>query len=680
LIGCDAPSTFDITQKDEPLALLDDPTQVAQFELLEADTGRLIADGFSLRSIAQAPAPFVNDEQVQATDVLFSGDTLLVSYNFKGEPHRGALQIIDVSTPETPTLRYELQMADADLNRIRMYQDRYLVVAAGTIETAASLQIFDLQDQPELVASLDLPSRQATMVTLYRDYAIVTTGDDGGVIGVHLDDPTAPELVFSYPLSDARYVDVLSDREVLLVNGGAQAALTRISWSELTGGVLDFTQDAPNSFNTPNSMESSTQSVDLSGLSVGAPSWGFRAGDRFHLSADEQGLLTFSLSTGGLVETGVVPTQGDANAGAVDPEGRFALLANGQEGLLMLDIQEGQPTQVLASFDTPGDHGSANAIAIQGDLVALADGLGGVKLLEAHLLRDDDEVPNRPACEGLVYEGTFTPQVPADLSQFCADGYSVISEDLIVRQTGMTSLAGLECLCEVQRDAKINSNSTLLNLTGLNNLRVVGRSLIVSHNRSLRNFDALSSLQWIGEDLSVHNESSLANMNGLSSLEAIGRHVTIQSNLTLRSMGNLGSLTWLGQDFLIKNNSSLASLSGYNELTRITGLFEITGNRSLRGIEGLTQLEVIEGNAHMNSNSSLQSINGFDALRDIMGNLSVNNNNSLRTLTGLLGITVVDGDLSVRNNSSLPSARAEELRNQIGAGLTGTANISGNSW
>ena len=90
LIGCDAVPSSRITQRDEPLALLDDPTQVAQFELLEADTGRLIADGFSLRSIAQAPAPLVDGERVQATDVLFSGDTLLVSYNFRGEPHRGA--------------------------------------------------------------------------------------------------------------------------------------------------------------------------------------------------------------------------------------------------------------------------------------------------------------------------------------------------------------------------------------------------------------------------------------------------------------------------------------------------------------------------------------------------------------------------------------------------------------
>ena len=90
--------------------------------------------------------------------------------------------MIDVSNPEAAVLRYELLLADADLNRIRIYRDRYLVVAAGTAANAAALQIYDLEAEPALLTSFDLPSRQATMVTIYQDYALITTGDDGGVI------------------------------------------------------------------------------------------------------------------------------------------------------------------------------------------------------------------------------------------------------------------------------------------------------------------------------------------------------------------------------------------------------------------------------------------------------------------------------------------------------------------
>ena len=86
-----------IKRINEALEPIDVPTQTAQFQLVEEESGRVLADGFSLEAIAQAASPLVNDEVIQATDVMFSGNMLLVSYNFKGEPHLGALQVIDVS-------------------------------------------------------------------------------------------------------------------------------------------------------------------------------------------------------------------------------------------------------------------------------------------------------------------------------------------------------------------------------------------------------------------------------------------------------------------------------------------------------------------------------------------------------------------------------------------------------
>ena len=389
-VACDDPAKVVITQRDQPLEPLTEAPQTVNFELRASHTDELIATGLTLEPIAQVRSPRVEGDVVQATDVVFVGDKLLASYNFRGEPHRGALQIIDVSEPESPMLSFEMILPRVDLNRIQVYQNRYVVVAAGDAELAASLEIFDLLANapdaegapatlgtPRLIASMDLPSRQATMVTLHQNYALVTTGDDGGVVLVDLEDPAEPELVAYQPLADARYVEVLSDDELLLVSGGRDAAMIRQPWSQLTAGVDRSAIDEA----------SGVTRLSLDGLSVGAPSWGFKVHERFHLSADERGVMTFSLADGGLEETGLVSTEGDANAGALTEEGRLALLANGQEGLVALDVQEGHPTQVLASFDTPGDHGSANAVAVRGELVALADGLGGVKLLRARLLR-----------------------------------------------------------------------------------------------------------------------------------------------------------------------------------------------------------------------------------------------------------------------------------------------------
>jgi hypothetical protein len=373
-LSCTEPDPYTITRQDQPLDKLKGPIQTASFELRASYTGEVIATGISLRPVAQVNAPIVDEALVQSTDVLLTDTRLIASYNYKGNPHKGALQIIDVSDSENPVLQYEMIFNDRDLNRVRIYQDRYLIVASGDQVNAASLEFFDLEGEPTQIASLDLPSRQTTMVNLYDQYVFVTTGDDGGVVVIDLSDPTNPQQVGYYELDDARYVEVLSEEEILVVNGGDQASLRTMSWP------------------MGDSEPTINHTLSLDGLRVGAPSWGFKVGDRFHLSADEQGLSTFSITDDGIEGTGIVPTEGDANAGTVSDDRRLAFLANGQEGLVVLDVQNGHPTQVLAQFDTPGDHGSANAVDMRGSVVALADGLGGVKILDAQLIRRGGKV------------------------------------------------------------------------------------------------------------------------------------------------------------------------------------------------------------------------------------------------------------------------------------------------
>ena len=296
IVACEDSSKVVITQRNQPLEPLIAETQTANFELRASHTDELIATGLTLQPIAQVGSPRIENDLVQATDVVFIGDMLLASYNFSGDPHRGALQLIDVSDPESPILTYELTLPSVDLNRIQIYQDRYIIVAAGDASLAATLEVFDLGivenhtlGEPQLIASVDLPSRQATMVTLHQNFAFVTTGDDGGVVLVNLEDPASPVVVGYQPLADARYVEVLSDDEVLLVKGGTQAALIRQPWSRITDRV-DRTLD--------NEEEDVTR-LSLNGLSVGAPSWGFKVHKRFHLSGDSRGVMTFSLADEG---------------------------------------------------------------------------------------------------------------------------------------------------------------------------------------------------------------------------------------------------------------------------------------------------------------------------------------------------------------------------------------------
>ena len=72
LSSCHEPDKIKITKVDEVLQSIDMPTQTASFQLIEEDSGELLADGFSLEAIAQASSPVVDGEIVQATDVLWT--------------------------------------------------------------------------------------------------------------------------------------------------------------------------------------------------------------------------------------------------------------------------------------------------------------------------------------------------------------------------------------------------------------------------------------------------------------------------------------------------------------------------------------------------------------------------------------------------------------------------------
>ena len=49
--------------------------------------------------------------------------------------------------------------------------------------------------------------------------------------------------------------------------------------------------------------------------------------------------------------------------------------------------------------------------------------------------------PNLPSsCDGLIYQGTFTPRTSANLSTFCSNGYTKIDQNLVIQSTFLSSL------------------------------------------------------------------------------------------------------------------------------------------------------------------------------------------------------------------------------------------------
>jgi hypothetical protein len=268
-------------------------------------------------------------------------------------------------------------------------------LAAGDATQLATIEILDFSaGSLKHLKSLDLPGRHSTMIDIFGDKAFVTTGDNGGLSVIDIADPANATVQMQMALADARYVEALANNEVLLVTGGASAAVT-----------LQMVPEPGQPWPAPHA------NAKVGGATVGAPTWGTLVdGTAFYVSADEGGVISFTLDQGALDQKQVIPTTGDANGLALTPDRHIAFLANGQEGLQVMDVQDPASAKVLAAFDVQNDAGSANAVAIMHNMVALADGRGGIKLLSYKL----DKVGGKTA---VILLTMSDGGVPKDLAQ-----------------------------------------------------------------------------------------------------------------------------------------------------------------------------------------------------------------------------------------------------------------------
>lgn len=352
---------------------------------LRTRTGSVAVTGMGLRLIATVDSPVVDGTTLQATDVRFVGDRVYATYGVRGETFLGALQVIDVADVEQPRVEAEAIFPSTDLAKLAGAGSRLLVAAQDQLQ-GGTLELFELGGGSfSFERSLTTGSYASTYVTLEGYDAYVSYGDAGG--GIVRFDLSGDEPLRAEELSveDARWAQPLPGGRMAAV-AGTPSRLVRLE--------------------APGAAGPRAQTVAMiAGASVGAPTWAERREDLLFLSSDEAGLLIYDLRD--LSRLGQLPTTGNANGPALALDGRVAILANGEEGLVVADVLDPSDPRTLATIDVVDDAGSANAVAVRGELIALADGLGGVKLLEYR--RDPGVDPDD--CDG---DGVPNEQDPDD--------------------------------------------------------------------------------------------------------------------------------------------------------------------------------------------------------------------------------------------------------------------------
>lgn len=328
-----------------------------------------------LTLVAEISPPSIDGHKLQATSVVIQGTDAFVSYNMRGEPFLGAIDVFDIKNPSRPELKSSVTFVDSDIHAVSIHSGKiYAAQGTGASEfsTPAALEVFQTK-QGKLVLDgsrrVDLPSFAATSMSGQGNSVYVTTGDGGGVYKISRDDLSVESSV---DLHDARWVDS-TDKLIVVVQGTP---------GQISVFDLDLAPLASHPFSGGDIPESKA-TIEVFG------NWAFVAGG-------SGGTVIFDLGVGEVVATipppsvsGLAPSVVVTNAVSVDED--LIFMSNGEAGVYVTvlarkiggassdDIQNTPGVTGRLRFE---DLASVNDVAFRKESLFVAAGLGGVKIVQ----------------------------------------------------------------------------------------------------------------------------------------------------------------------------------------------------------------------------------------------------------------------------------------------------------
>jgi hypothetical protein len=333
----------------------------------------------TLTLMATVAPPVVNGKTLQASGVAFRGNYAVVSYMTIGEPVGGAVDIINVTNREKPTLTSRITFDDADVIAAD-FSSSVLYYAGSTssktVKTRALLggiKLTSMKFDTSETGRVSLPSYAGTAVmrTSSGTTAYVTSGNDGA-LGAYTYSKGAFTQTFQIPLHDARSLYI--DGDTVGVVGGTPGLLTLVSApKKVSMGSYKF-----------DGADVAQSKTDVKLL-----------GSKAFIAAGKAGVQVLSLKTPGKL-LGKLPLP-DAKALGLDPsyvttngvavDGDLLFSANGGAGVYVA-----QGSQTFTSSDdkdvtmtTLGQlqlGTSANHVAYSGGYLIVATGPGGLKVVK----------------------------------------------------------------------------------------------------------------------------------------------------------------------------------------------------------------------------------------------------------------------------------------------------------
>ena len=330
-----------------------------------------LAGNYPLSLIAQVSPPIYGGiTNLTASHVYVEDTYAYVAYNMAGEDYFGAIDVIDVSDPNQPSVSSRVIYLNADINSLQ-YSNGFLYAVGGVNAELSFTAVTNsfITKIPVFNGKMDMnagviygfqPGDNATDIHVEKNEAYVTSGREGNITIYDTKDlEMKQELEFEDLRSLAYY-----DKELALLDAsmGIRVLDDKLNSKKEIAISSDF------GVNTK-------RSIDF-------------IGDKIVVAEGSMGAGVYSYDTGGLLQhipillDPVNPPSGDIVTNAVAINEGMVLMANGGAGL-SISNDEGNTTEPYGVIQLDG---SINYVQTKGDYAFAASGQQGLQIIKLNRL------------------------------------------------------------------------------------------------------------------------------------------------------------------------------------------------------------------------------------------------------------------------------------------------------
>lgn len=333
------------------------------------------------RNIASVSSPVINGITLSATDVKVIGNKAYVSYHTNDEiygtvPH-GSVRVFELNG-DVLDLKSQADFVNCEFNALEVdlqnVSNRNIYAVGNNLDGSRMFSAplntnRDFTTNLNEVSSYKFPSAAGKSISLVGNDLWVAAGNtNGGLFKLTRNQQSNFEVTQSIQISGAKYVVTQNNKQILfaLKNGNPYLRI-----ADVNGNLIaDYTDT---SITLTNRDGKNSIAVD---------------GDYVYVALSEQGVAKYSLLDGRLVGhfvpsnlrkvNGSKVFQKNGLTNAVTTDGCFVYLANGADGVIILD----KATFTYASHFNTGLDKSTNFVYASGNYLFVATGRDGLNVIK----------------------------------------------------------------------------------------------------------------------------------------------------------------------------------------------------------------------------------------------------------------------------------------------------------